>query len=604
MPEPISDDGEDVLGLWRGSFLAAAVVGALVWGLIVWAAIRYRRRNDDLPSQTPENIPIELSTPPCRWSIVLVLFGFTVVTQERVTALADDPDVVVDVTAFQWSWTFGLPRGGRRGRSDGVSPPELVVPVGATVRFELDTVDVAHSFWVPELLTKRDMLPDVDNAIDVEVDRGGSWTGPLREFCGLEHHAMLFTFTAVEPAAFDDWLEERRAAGDVLGRSTRRTSTRGWTGDRRRRPAHAAVAPATRAARAPRGRPASSRSSPTDGPQADRPRLPGDVVPVLPPRRGLGDGDAGRAGRAGLPGHQRRPVQPAVHHARPDHDVPVHRAVRVRAWRTTSCRSTSARPTCRSRASTPSATGCTSAVGLTMVAGFLTAGGPAATGWTLYAPLSQNTYSPSIGTDLVLLGLVLTGFSAIFTAVNVITTVFTMRAPGMTMFRLPVFTWNMVVVSLLVLTAFPLFSAAAALLFVDRNFGGHVFDPSQGGSAILWQHLFWFFGHPEVYIVALPFFGVITEVIPVFSWRPVFGYKGIVFATLAIAALSVGVWAHHMFTTGRCCCRSSAGSRSSSPCPPGSSSSTGSGPCGRGASRSRRRCCSASASSSRSCSVA
>ena len=188
--------------------------------------------------------------------------------------------------------------------------------------------------------------------------------------------------------------------------------------------------------------------------------------------------------------------------------------------------------------------------GLTMVAGFLTAGGPAATGWTLYAPLSQNTYSPSIGTDLVLLGLVLTGFSAIFTAVNVITTVFTMRAPGMTMFRLPVFTWNMVVVSLLVLTAFPLFSAAAALLFVDRNFGGHVFDPSQGGSAILWQHLFWFFGHPEVYIVALPFFGVITEVIPVFSWRPVFGYKGIVFATLAIAALSVGVWAHHMFTTG------------------------------------------------------
>ena len=188
--------------------------------------------------------------------------------------------------------------------------------------------------------------------------------------------------------------------------------------------------------------------------------------------------------------------------------------------------------------------------GLTLVAGFLTAGGPAATGWTIYAPLSTDTYSPSIGTDLVLLGLVLTGFSGIFTAVNVITTVFTMRAPGMTMFRLPVFTWNMVVVSLLVLTAFPLLSAAAALLFVDRNLGGHVFDPAQGGSAILWQHLFWFFGHPEVYIVALPFFGVVTEVIPVFSWRPVFGYKGIVFATLAIAALSVGVWAHHMFTTG------------------------------------------------------
>jgi cytochrome c oxidase subunit 2 len=217
MPEPVSGDGEEVLGLWRGSFLAALAVGALVWGLVVWAAIRYRRRNDDLPSQTPENIPIELFYTAVPLVIVLVLFGFTVVTQERVTALADDPDVVVDVTAFQWSWTFGYPEEGVEVVSDGVSPPELVVPVGATVRFELDTVDVAHSFWVPELLTKRDMLPDVDNAIDVEVDRGGSWTGRCAEFCGLEHHAMLFTFTAVEPAAFDDWLEERRAAGDVLG---------------------------------------------------------------------------------------------------------------------------------------------------------------------------------------------------------------------------------------------------------------------------------------------------------------------------------------------------------------------------------------------------
>ena len=217
MPEPISDDGEEILGLWRGSFLAAAVVGALVWGLIVWAAIRYRRRNDDLPSQTPENIPLELLYTAVPLLIVLVLFGFTVVTQERVTALADDPDVVVDVTAFQWSWTFGYPGEGVEVRSDGVSPPELVVPVGSTVRFELDTVDVAHSFWVPELLTKRDILPDVDNAIDVEVDRAGSWTGRCAEFCGLEHYDMLFTFTAVEPEAFGAWVAERTAAGDVLG---------------------------------------------------------------------------------------------------------------------------------------------------------------------------------------------------------------------------------------------------------------------------------------------------------------------------------------------------------------------------------------------------
>jgi cytochrome c oxidase subunit 1 len=155
-----------------------------------------------------------------------------------------------------------------------------------------------------------------------------------------------------------------------------------------------------------------------------------------------------------------------------------------------------------------------------------------------------------VGADLWLIGLLLTGFSAIFTAVNIITTVFTLRAPGMTLFRMPVFTWNMVVTSVLILMAFPVLTAASAMLFADRHFGAGIFDPAMGGSPILWQHLFWFFGHPEVYIVVLPYFGVITEVLPVFSWRPVFGYKGIVFATLAIAALSMGVWAHHMFATG------------------------------------------------------
>jgi cytochrome c oxidase subunit 1 len=188
--------------------------------------------------------------------------------------------------------------------------------------------------------------------------------------------------------------------------------------------------------------------------------------------------------------------------------------------------------------------------GLTVMAGFLPASGAADFGWFAYTPLSNETYSPGVGADLWIVGLALVGTAGILGGVNVITTVFTMRAPGMTMFRVPVFTWNMVVVSLLILIAFPVFSAAAALLFVDRHLGGHVFDAAAGGQPVLWQHLFWFFGHPEVYIVVLPFFGVITEVLPVFSWRPIFGYKGIVFATIAIAALSVGVWAHHMFTTG------------------------------------------------------
>jgi len=188
--------------------------------------------------------------------------------------------------------------------------------------------------------------------------------------------------------------------------------------------------------------------------------------------------------------------------------------------------------------------------GLTMVAGFLTASGAADFGWTGYAPLSEITHSPGVGADLWIAALVLTGLSGVLTSVNVIATVFTMRAPGMTMFRVPIFTWNMVVTGVLVLIAFPVLTAAAAMLFADRHLGAHVFDPGGGGQPILWQHLFWFFGHPEVYILVLPYFGVITEVLPVFSRRPVFGYAGIVFATLAIASLSVGVWAHHMFATG------------------------------------------------------
>jgi cytochrome c oxidase subunit I len=192
--------------------------------------------------------------------------------------------------------------------------------------------------------------------------------------------------------------------------------------------------------------------------------------------------------------------------------------------------------------------------GLTMVSGFLTADGGADFGWTGYTPLSDIVRTPGIGADLWIIGVALAGLSGILTAVNIVTTVVAMRAPGMRMFRMPIFTWNMLVTSVLVLIAFPILSAAVVMLFSDRHLGSHIYDATLhdrvAGSPILWQHLFWFFGHPEVYILVLPFFGVITEILPVFSWRPVFGYAGIVFATIAIAAYSVGVWAHHMFATG------------------------------------------------------
>ncbi len=181
--------------------------------------------------------------------------------------------------------------------------------------------------------------------------------------------------------------------------------------------------------------------------------------------------------------------------------------------------------------------------------GFVTPGGAADFGWYAYAPLNDSINSPGVGANLWIVGLTLSGLGTILGAVNMITTILTLRAPGMTMFRMPIMTWNILFTSLLVLFAFPILAAALLALLADRTLGAHIFDP-EGGGPLLWQHLFWFFGHPEVYIVALPFFGIITEVIPVFSRKPVFGYKGLVFATVAITALSLTVWAHHMFTTG------------------------------------------------------
>ena len=188
--------------------------------------------------------------------------------------------------------------------------------------------------------------------------------------------------------------------------------------------------------------------------------------------------------------------------------------------------------------------------GLIAASGFLTPDGAASFGWFAYVPLSDSVYSPGLGGDLWIFGLGLGGFGTILGSVNFITTILTMRAPGMTMFRMPVFTWTVLVTSILALLIFPVLTAALLALGADRKFGAQIYDPASGGP-MLYQHLFWFFGHPEVYVIALPFFGIISEVIPVFSRKPIFGYKTPVYATIAIAALSMSVWAHHMYVTGQ-----------------------------------------------------
>ncbi len=174
---------------------------------------------------------------------------------------------------------------------------------------------------------------------------------------------------------------------------------------------------------------------------------------------------------------------------------------------------------------------------------------PPEAGWTAYAPLSNDTFSPGGGVDAWIFLVHLTGISSLVGAVNFYVTIANMRAPGMGWGRLPLFVWTILVYAVLLILALPVIAGAVTLLLTDRHFGTNFFNPTEGGSPLLWQHLFWFFGHPEVYIMVLPGFGIISEVLPVFARKPIFGYKAVAASTVVIAFLGLLVWAHHMFTT-------------------------------------------------------
>lgn len=187
--------------------------------------------------------------------------------------------------------------------------------------------------------------------------------------------------------------------------------------------------------------------------------------------------------------------------------------------------------------------------GLILNFSFVAGGAPDA-GWFNYVPLSEKNYSFAPGVDYYCLGLIITGIGTIGAALNFAITIITMRVKGMGYSRLPIFVWMMLIDSFLVLGAFPILNAGLFMLLIDRQLDAHFFLSTSGGSAILWQHLFWMFGHPEVYILVLPAFGMVSEVIPVFSRKPIFGYGFIVGSGFAIALLAFGVWAHHMFAAG------------------------------------------------------
>ncbi len=187
--------------------------------------------------------------------------------------------------------------------------------------------------------------------------------------------------------------------------------------------------------------------------------------------------------------------------------------------------------------------------GLVLNASFLFGAAPNA-GWFGYANLTEPQYSPGINTDFWIIGLLILGIASLAAAVNFFVTIINMRAPGMRLLRMPMFCWMSMITQILLLLAFPVITLALVFLMLDRYFGTHFFQPAAGGDPMLWQHLFWIFGHPEVYILILPPFGIISEILPVFSRKPLFGYAAMVFSGAFIAVLGFGVWSHHMFSTG------------------------------------------------------
>ena len=214
-PDPATEEGESVLSLYQGYIIAAAGVGLLVWGLLIYSFIRYRARHrTDIPHQREVNIPIEILYTVLPLGMVAALFGFSVAAEGDVTDVSDDPDLTVEVLGFQWQWQFtyqgddGEPVAVVIGDDPG-EPPELVLPVGQTTRLDLVAHDVNHAFWVPSFLTKKDLIPGLDNAIQVTPTRTGSYDGVCAEYCGLEHWRMRFSVRIVEADEFDDWLADQ-----------------------------------------------------------------------------------------------------------------------------------------------------------------------------------------------------------------------------------------------------------------------------------------------------------------------------------------------------------------------------------------------------------
>lgn len=215
MPEPITEQGKRVVSLWQGSWIAAFGVGALVWGLIIWAVIFHRKRSNDLPPQVRYNMPIEALYTVVPFIIVAVLFYFTARDETYLDEVSGKPDVTVNVTAFQWSWKFDYPQSGVSVVGRPGQDPTLVIPKGEKILFNLHSTDVIHSFWVPAFLFKRDVIPGRENRFEVTTTKTGHYAGRCAELCGVDHSRMLFNVDVVTPAQYQNFIAKNKPAGSA-----------------------------------------------------------------------------------------------------------------------------------------------------------------------------------------------------------------------------------------------------------------------------------------------------------------------------------------------------------------------------------------------------
>jgi cytochrome c oxidase subunit 2 len=230
-PDPVTKQGGVTLSLWQGSWIAGLLVGAVVWGMIIWAVIFHRRRGDKLPPQVRYNMPIEILYTVVPFVLIAVLFYYTAKDENTIDDIPKSPAVTVDVTGFQWSWEFAYPQYSVTTDGQMWNPeltdaqnqtdlPLLEIPVGEPVNFNLTSPDVIHAFWVPEFLFKRDVVPGHPNHFSITATKTGTFIGHCSELCGLYHSRMLFTLKIVTPAQFQTWIAQQQAAQQTASGST------------------------------------------------------------------------------------------------------------------------------------------------------------------------------------------------------------------------------------------------------------------------------------------------------------------------------------------------------------------------------------------------